>query len=470
MNCILKEKVHLCRLKLFIIVFCVLLCSCAAVGSNPTESSMQIDGVTLGFQPPEGEYEVTETLKIENGFIVFYNETENQSSDDDLPIRLNPKIQVFSKKGTYIATHALDKSYDEYKNSVFIPSYSNLNVTGENIQYYLKNDFNSKFVSLNLKNGEREEYPYFMTAFDRTAVMLIQNEYDNLVGESYFNFTLIDNKGSIKTIKIRMYDETFNNAAYFNTYAVYTEATSPTHVISASLDADAATAVVTNQKLTYRLDFNTGSYTETRRYWEGLMEDEIAASPNGQRKLYKADGMGMGDGFWWDLVVKADYRYVYLDTVYNSTQALFMDDDTVAVNYINGIKFYDAATGVKLDKTLEFDYGKNETDNSCEYYTVSVACDGKNKRFLALSRDAQHKLADIPQPLKLVVFDYSGKLLKTLDTGYSGELFYKNHVWPYELAVNGDGTVTIIDKVLAYYNEMENKPLDSAVRAVVRYL
>ncbi|MEG1850108.1 MAG: hypothetical protein RR197_06075, partial [Oscillospiraceae bacterium] len=244
----------------------------------------------------------------------------------------------------------------------------------------------------------------------------------------------------------------------------------PTKVLTATLDAAKKTAVVSNSKLTFTLDFAAGTWDCARQYTAALLAPEpIAVSPDGNCKLFLADGTagyeGPGGGDYVTVDKAGEIHYLYSGS--DMDQLQFVSDRLIWASSFSEMRLFDAATGKAAETQLAFDFGTVEyTVNDPpdhyqypKYLVLQTAYDAKNEKYLIAYRLNSFGNMELTVdgkkrselPITLAVFDRNGKLEREIDTGVSLPPFAKFALWIPALRLDDSGKVTLYDGINGEY-------------------
>lgn len=277
-------------------------------------------------------------------------------------------------------------------------------------------------------------------AKDGVLLLTVGEEEDRMVCR------LVTADGFDKTITVTVDDTNFLIAVSTDNYWKDSP-TSNTMRLGANVDTENRSTMLSNGKMTCRLNFDTGEATVERDYTSGMME-EVIDSLDGLT-LYSADSMGMGDGRWSDLVASVDkWTYRYICDLNNADTAVLLDEDTIAVNLLDTMEFYDTESGKRLDTKLDFDSAP-DSEGEATREIVNMLPDREHRQLVVLARPAQPKEGgngwEREYPVTMLIFDYGGKLLKQIDTGLKTPLHNDNGFF-YSLNMSlSDGKVQIVD-------------------------
>ena len=224
----------------------------------------------------------------------------------------------------------------------------------------------------------------------------------------------------------------------------------PTWTLSVDWDPETLTAVLSNTKLTFTLDFARGTTGLQRTYTPELIQEAMLydSSPSGEKSLYLMDSGGMGDSFWGDLVLYADgeYRYCCPDV----GGAVFLEEEKFAVSGVFDptITLYDTETLEQLPPLPGLEFEEILIDGQAwpSRRVLGWTYDDENGLFLVATREEPESYdSSYLCPATLLVLNSQGELLRELDAGFSVYQFYKNY--PEQCSVTcQDGTASIISR------------------------
>lgn len=290
-----------------------------------------------------------------------------------------------------------------------------------------------------------DEWCYKTLQEDNGVVLSYSTNFRETPYTLGMRFCLTDAEGKTHEIVIPEYDYNFGMAVDFLiTGEEHDDRQGPTYEALVELNSAAKTAVISNTKLTYTLDFNDLSYTCTRRYTNEMLEDILATSPDGTRTLRRADSGGAGDGGWLDVVlVRQDGSITYLCYATALYDTYFFDDNIVLLNLVHELRAYDLS-GVDPVATSLMDLGsvtEAEGDIHSEEVVVGLNIDHKNQLILVATRDYNWDVVRVP--VTLTVFNRSFKQTIVIKTSYEIYTYYNN--WPAQcnIEINGDGTANL---------------------------
>ncbi len=213
-----------------------------------------------------------------------------------------------------------------------------------------------------------------------------------------------------------------------------------------TLDGDSKTGVVSSGILTYTLDFNTKTWKMDRSYSKENLDDLLAVSADSRWEVYLAGLFGAGDAFSADIVAydTKSGQFTYLSE-YGGGTAVFGAGSRLLFNHQLRLELIDVQSAQVLDDQFAIDCEAKDC------FVTGIAYDAKKDWFLVAYRSPKFENDwDKKLPVMLDVYDGSGRLINTMDTGCTVAAFEHNHVVRTTLALDGKGTVTISD----YYEEL----------------
>ncbi len=208
-----------------------------------------------------------------------------------------------------------------------------------------------------------------------------------------------------------------------------------------TLDGDSKTGVVSSGILTYTLDFNTKTWKMDRSYSKENLDDLLAVSADGRWEVYLAGLFGAGDAFSADIVAydTNSGQITYLSDYFGGT-AVFSAGSLLLFNHQLRLELIDVQSAQVLDDQFGIDCEAKDC------FITGIAYDAKKDWFLVAYRSPKFENDwDKKLPLMLDLYDRSGRLINTMDTGCTVAPFEHNHVVRTTLALDGKGTVTISD-------------------------
>ena len=393
----------------------------------------------LLWEVPQYEYHMIDTVSGENGFAVLYTEHRTWNGDSDRKPNFYLMVQLFDAQGNHMRTVYTgvwsDSDEDLTLNSV--------QLTDTKLDYALNGNYH---YSMDTATGYVGEWCYETLLEEGQTSLSYSTNFQETPYTLGMRFCLTDAEGKTHEIVIPEYDDSFGMAiSFLITGEEHDDRQGPTYEATVVLDSAAKTAVISNTKLTYTLDFNDLSYTCTRRYTDEMIEELLATSPDGKRALYYADGGGAGDAFWRDIVLK---RHDGSITLLNACSLLygvdFFNNDVVVLNEVDALTAYDI-TGEQPVGQLLMDLGsitEADGDTHTERLIVGMAVDRKNQLLLAATRNYTEDW-DSLMPVTLVVFDASLKQIDALKTDCRIRPYRNNWTMPCDIAINGDGTANL---------------------------
>lgn len=213
-----------------------------------------------------------------------------------------------------------------------------------------------------------------------------------------------------------------------------------------TLDGKAKTGVISNGILTYTLDFNTKIWKMQRNYSKENLDDLLALSADDRWEVYLAGLFGAGDAVSADIVAYDTNtgQLTYLSDYFGGT-AVFGAGSLLLFNHQLRLELIDVQSAQVLDDQFGIDCEAKDC------FVTGIAYDAKKDWFLVAYRSPKFENDwDKKLPLMLDLYDRSGRLINTMDTGCTVAPFEHNHVVRTTLALDGKGTVTISD----YYEEL----------------
>ena len=417
----------------------------AAVLSNSNNSAgtdaplLYCEKTQLFWEVPQCEYRTMDTVSGENGFAVLYIEHRTRNGDLDREPNYYIMAQLFDAQGNHVQTAYTgvwsDSAEDLALHSVQLAN-GRLYYTREGNYHY----------SMDAATGYVDEWCYEKLLEENKISLSYSTNFQETPYTMGMRFCLTDAEGKTHEILIPEYDDNFGMAiSFLITGEEHEDRQGPTYEAAVELNSAAKTAVISNTKLTYTLDFNDLSYTCTRRYTDEMIEELLATSPDGKHALYYADGGGAGDAFWRDIVLRRQDGNITLLTACSLLYgADFFNNDVVVLNEVDSLTAYDI-TGEQAVGQLLLDLGsvtEADADKHIERLIVGMAVDHKNKLLLAATRNYTEDW-DILMPVSLVVFDASLKQIDELKTDCQIRPFRNNWTMPCNIAINGDGTADL---------------------------
>ena len=421
-----------------------LCCACgigraSSSGDEPPATPTLYFGETqLHWQVPSNDYRIMGMLSDEDGFAVLYEEQRRWGDDPKSKPKLEVMVQLFNAQGHHAWTAYTGiwrESHYPLGDIAFRLAHDGLYLTyGQRTDYGIDRVTGVasqwRYAPLLRENGITLSYSSVHSDQHDTVVMRYRFEIDN---------------GNLYELIVPEFDHIFAMALGFLARPEYTDREGLTYVATAQIDADAKTAVISNTKLTYELDFDNLSYTCTRRYTDEMLDTALATSPDKNTMLYTADSGGAGDAFWMDIVLKArDGRIVFLDTDAIPYGADFFDNNTVVLNHVTSLKAFDIATGQPEGRPL-LDLGTTTDAGGRERparLVVGMAIDRENRLLLAAVRDYTEDW-DALMPVTLVLFDAALTPIAELETDLRIRPYRNNWTMRCDIALNGDGTATL---------------------------
>lgn len=208
-----------------------------------------------------------------------------------------------------------------------------------------------------------------------------------------------------------------------------------------TVDALTKTGVVSSGILTYTLDFNTSTWKKERNYTKQNLDDLLCVSADGRWEVYLAGLFGAGDAFSADIVAydTTSGQVTYLSD-YSGGTAVFGADSLLLFNHQLRLELIDVQSAQILSDQFAIDCEAKDC------FVTGIAYDAKKDWFLVAYRSPKFENDwDKKLPVLLDVYDGSGRLINTMDTGCTVAPFEHNHVVRTTLALDGKGTVTISD-------------------------
>jgi hypothetical protein len=188
-----------------------------------------------------------------------------------------------------------------------------------------------------------------------------------------------------------------------------------------------------------------------------MLESLIAASPDGRYRAYLAD-VGAVGGLWADVVLldTATGEIVFLTDQMPSGWVpqlgggTFGHESLLLLNYWNHMRFFDARTARESSFSLPFAY---EQDGK-SYTTVGVAFDAEAGLYLVAYREGAGVLLgyDTREAIWLNVYDTTGRILSSTNTGLTVDVWYRVYFNPLGLELDGTGQVTFTAFQAGYMN------------------
>lgn len=395
--------------------------------------------IELHWEIPQYEYTILDTAAGEDGIAVLYTEWRSWNGNPDDEPHLYVMAQLFDAKGNHTKTAYTGVRYDLDES---------IDLTGlwlaDKTLYYTENG--TYHYSMETATGYVDEWCYEPLLEQDGAVLAYSSIFRETPYTLGMRFCLTDDAGDAREIVIREFDENFGMALDFLISGEeHDDLPETVYTALVSLDAAAKTAVVSNTKLTYTLNFNDLSYTCTRRYTDEMLGNVLAISPNGARTLRLADAGGQGDALWWDVVlIGQDGSANFLCHSGAPYDAAFLDDDTVLLNLTDELLAYDlkqnppaAASLIDLGSATEAD-----GDIHPERLVVGMAFDRDNQLLLVATRDYTEDW-DALLPVTLTVFDASLLQTDEIKTDCRIMPYSNNWTMPCDITLNGDGTAAL---------------------------
>ncbi len=403
----------------------------ASESEAPAVPTLYHGETQLHWEAPPGEYHIIETLADENGFAVLYIDMDTER--EGLPPSII--VQFFSPQGAHEQT--LDT---ELRGRVEDGPYRT-GLTRDGL-YFSWSDY---YRSIDKATGAISEWRY-STLFSEHGVTLdYSGEYHWQLGTASTRYRLTGADGEVRELIVPEYDENFIMALdLLRTGEPHDDRPGITFTARVSFDAATRTAVISNTKRTYTLNFNDLSYTGTLHYTDEMLGELLAASPSQAVALYDADSNGMGDAVWRDIVLKwRDGSITFLDTCSVLYGVAFFDNDTVVLNKASSLEAYDITAAEPAGRPL-LDLGTVDTGGRQrpERLVVGMAIDRDNRLLLAAVRDYTEEWEAL-LPVTLAVLDASLKPIAALETDC--RIMPYRHNWPMrcDIALNGDGTANL---------------------------
>lgn len=429
-----------------------LCCACGVVDKSVTDpsdvsslsseaaasQSLYYGETALHWQMPACEHRMIETVAGEAGFAVLYEEQRPWYDEDAEQYRFL-MAQIFNAQGNHELT-AYTGIYNQLQTEDVTPN-------GVQLAYdklYLDMGRDS-YRGIDRATGVASQWNYNTLLREGDTVLSYSGEYSDQVDSLSMRYRLKTTDGTVLEMTVPEFDDNFTMALDFlHTGEPHDDRPGITFTAKASLDAAAKTAIISNTKLTYALDFNTLSYTCTRCYTDEMLEDVLATSPSGAVVLYDADSGGAGDAFWRDIVLKSRDGITFLDFCSVLYDADFFNNDTVVLNKASSLDAFDITAARPTERPL-LDLGSAVDVHGYthpERLVVGMAVDRENQLLLAAVRDYTQEW-DALLPVTLTVFDADLNQIATLETDCRIPSF--RHNWPMQcdILLNGDGTANL---------------------------
>ena len=435
-----------------------LCCACGvnqtpSVSEEPAAPALYFGGTPLHWQTPENDCRIIGMLSDEDGFAVLYEEERKRSGDPEAAPDIELMAQLFDAGGL----HQLTTYTGVWREAHNPPKDLALSLAPEELHLTLYQRYD---YSVDRATGDVRQWRYEPLLRENGATLSYSSERSDQTGTVGMRYRLEVDHGHLYELAVPGFDHNFNMALDFLAQPEYIDREGITYVATAEIDADAKTAVLSNTKLTYTLDFGNGSYTRARHYTDGMLEDVLATSPDQNNTLYTADGGGAGDAFWQDVVLRGpDGGIAFLAAESGLYGAEFFDNGTVLLSNLSSLEAFDITAAQPEGRPL-LDLG-TIVDASGRTQparlVVGMAVDREHRLLLAALRDYSDDW-DALLPVTLAVFDASLKPIAEIATDARIRPYGNN--WPMrcDIALGGDGTAT-----LSWYR-MQGAPVQ------VRYL
>lgn len=475
----------------------LVLCACSGGTSTPPENStaepplasvsddapspVVYNGVTLDFIPPDKAYDVLGITAFRDGCAVIYQQEMPDSfnklySRDD--VFYNISTQLFAADGTYIET--VDS---QWHNAIKITEpLLRLTPNAESITFevWRENETGQteagcftlaiteeglKALGENLNHDLYEYHLFSELAADGGTQLQYSVEYDDARGRDMLHFRLAGREGAVIEQMVSVVDASFSNALYNTAHGInetdwLNDQQNPLYILDVALDAQVKTARLSNGKITCDLNFGGESpnYSVSRSYTEGMLDKQVAVSPDGTRCLYTADARNYFESSGGcDYVVREPEGIVFLYAGYELDQVCFLDDKRIFANTFGALRFYDAATGAVLSPGPQFDFGVrqnpyNKSQSGIAHLVVGSAVDEQNHVLLIAHRPYTFGSGVLwqgtPQqtqalPVTLTVLNWAGEPLRDYDTGMTMRAFAKFSINILSIELDDDGTADL---------------------------
>lgn len=243
-----------------------------------------------------------------------------------------------------------------------------------------------------------------------------------------YTLSLYHRDQPVAAIDITVNDFNFNYPEHYN-YAkeVFT------------LDSQEKTAVFGNSKITFTMDFNTGTWTMERHYIKDHLQWLLATSPDGRWEVYLADESSAGDASWADVVS--------LDTM--SGEITFLTENVSGATAVFGMgnKFlYKQADGLRL-----IDVENAQVINEIYKSIINgITYDADNDWYLVIwcspIEDVNYYDPENKVPAMLDIYDKDAELVRTMNTGLLIRPLDMHWAASLSLQIEEDGLLTIFDR------------------------
>lgn len=481
----------------FLAALLLALCACVGTQSAPSESGaaetpskstveapfvpLEHNGVTLHFVKPGELYDVLGITAFGQGYAVVYQQempddfNKIYSRDD---VFYNISTQLFSIGGDYL--HTVDS---QWHNAIKITEpLLRLTPHSDTITFevWRENEAGQTEAGCFMlaiteagqkalgENPNHNLYGYRLfneLTADGETQLQYTTAYDHIQGLELLKFRIAAPAGGVDELTIPMIDASFLNALHNTAYGVNEEdwindQRNPLYVLETSLDARAKTGVLSNGKISCRLDFGSThpDYSITRNYTEAMLSERLAVSPDGLYQLYTADARNYFESpGGCDYVVYGPQGIAFLYAGSELDQLYFLDDDRIFANTFDTLRFYDAATGEALTPGPKLDFGTqqnpyNKSMSGPVRIVVGTAIDRVNRVLLVAHRPYTFGSGVLWQgtaqqtealPVTLTVLDWDGQALGEYNTGMTMRAFAKFSINILSIKINGDGTADL---------------------------
>ena len=394
------------------------------------------DGKTLTLQVDQEEITLYHLLQDDFGYALIYvKEMKDENGNIDKPVM----VDFFSKSGNHTTTADVMLSAINGKRDLEnLTLYNNLLTFQLNGVNFFEVDRTTGIATCWVDNVIFVENGYTLKMREET-----------FTGKDILNatvFRLIDPHGEVYSITLSTtWDQNLLRG-------IPHDSPHPIHNTgeNTSMTFHPETKIVTlsTEKIAYTLDFVNGIYTDERSYPHHIMnETPLAVSPSGKIQLLYADNSGIGDAFWFDLIIKDELGMRFIEECSGLNNFVFIDDDYYITSNISSAKIVNTKTldhqpvsGLTFKQVPQYD------DFTSEKWILGLTVDRQNSYILAAVRD--YGFEDETESVSILVMDDSGTLLWEIPTNITIATHYKNYPVTYALEVNDD-----ILTLSTYYTE-----------------
>ena len=196
-----------------------------------------------------------------------------------------------------------------------------------------------------------------------------------------------------------------------------------------TLDAQSQLVKIDMGKMVVTVAFAADNVTTHHSYTNDMLQSLVAQSPSGQWQVYTAGEYQLHESpSGCDYVsVGMDGGIHYLFSGSEVDQVDFVGEDTIVVNSVDALTFYNPATGLKKEIQPAFDFGTATYNDQkgTAWAAIGMKVDKEHQLILlayrentfgnrGLIRDGE-EISEFP--VRLAVMDYEGKVLEDVDTG-----------------------------------------------------